>query len=1025
MTEPPSGTVTFLFTDLEGSTQLWEEHPVAMRSALARHDSLVTGAIEVHDGYVVKSTGDGFLAAFADAAEAVSAAIDAQLALTAEPWAETGPLRVRMGLHTGAAELRAGDYHGPTLNRAARLMSVGHGGQILLSLVTSELVRGSDVDLLDLGSHRLRGLAEPEHVCQVVHPRLASEFPPLRSGSADRRPPPSNLPEPIDRFVGRTRERSDVRARLDGTRLLTLLGPGGTGKTRLALHVANDARDRFGDLVYLIDLSAARDGDAVLGVIARTVGAHEPGDRPLLEAIEEQIGGRPMLLVVDNFEQVVTAASTLTELLRACPGLTALVTSREALNVKGEQVYPLSPLTLPDVAAPLSVDELSRCEAVQLFLERAREVRADFRLTTENAAAVAELCVRVDGLPLAIELAAARLSMFSPQALLERLGNRLDLLNAGRRDAPERQRTLRDTISWSHELLTRDEQRLFALLSVFSGATLEAVEGVTGRVTGYESVATLDALGSLVAKSLVRQADAGATSPRLSMLDTIREFAAERLGEDPGLLGAVRRAHADYFAEWTMLQCEKLTGDDREDASARMAADIQNLSTAWRFWVAERDFEELGRLTDGLWLLYDARGWYHEAATLITDLLDVLASTSTTEELRVQQILLQTSLARVLMAAKGFTPETEQAYERALELCAALGEVPQLLPVLRGLSTFLIYRAEFEKSMRVGEQLLALAERFDDARARVEGHLLIGVSEGMLAHLEPGIEHLEAGIAAYEAAPRTVERFAAGNDPGVVCHVVEGMLLWMKGFPDRARDRALESVALAEQLHHPQSVAYAHFHTGLVHLWRRETERAAAHAQAVTDLAAAHDFPVWAAAGGCLYGVAIAGSGSVEEGLTCLDAAMEQYRALKSPPVFWPALLQLRAQVLLPAGRAEEGLACVREALDILAGLPEPQMMSSELMVLEGACRWAITTDPADAAGPLERAVGCADRLEAPMLQLRASVALARVRMEQGRAGDARALLSSAYDRFGEGFETLDLVEARRLLDELESPLGG
>jgi len=709
------------------------------------------------------------------------------------------------------------------------------------------------------------------------------------------------------------------------------------------------------------------------------------------------------------------------ELLRDCPGLKQLVTSREALNVTGEQVYPVPPLVLPEVGTNASVDELLEFEGVQLFVERAREVNAEFALTTENAPAVVELCVRVDGLPLAIELAAARLSMFSPDALLERLGNRLDLLKGGRRDAPERQRTLRDTIGWSFELLTNDEQRLVALLSVFSGATLEAVEGVAERVQGFEGIDVLDSVGSLIDKSLVRQTDVGATTPRLSMLETIRQFAAERLGDDPELQSASVRAHAEYFADWTMHQCEKLTGDDREGASERMAADIGNLSAAWHYWVSQGDYEELGRLTDGLWLLYDARGWYHETTTLITDLLDVVASTPSTQERLLQQILLQTSLARVLMASKGFTPETERAYERALQLCEAQGEVPQLLPVLRGLSTFFIYRAEFEKSMRIGEQLLALGERFDDARARVEGHLLIGVSEGMFARLQPGIDHLEEGIATYETAPRTVERFETGNDAGVVCHVVEGMLLWMKGFPDRARARALESIQLADRLRHPQSLAYAHFHTSLIHIWRREGERASEHATAVIDIADAHEFPVWAAAGSCVHAAAIAASGSVDDGLARLDAAMDQYRALKTPPVFWPALLQLRAGVLLLAGRADEGLDCIDEALDAVTALPEPQMLSSELLVLKGTLVLARGSDDADAEVWFERAVERADQLDAPMLQLRAAMALARLWSAHGKTEPARALLAAAYARFTEGFTTLDLTDARALLDALES----
>jgi len=692
-------------------------------------------------------------------------------------------------------------------------MALGHGGQILVSLATHELIRGSGVEVRDLGSHPLRGLATPEHVFQVLHPGLASEFGALRAASPSPSRPPSNLPPPVDAFVGRVDALRDVEARLGDARLLTLLGPGGTGKTRLALRTARNLRNTFADRVYFVDLSASRDVESVLAVTARTIGVHEQGDRSLLDAIKEQIGSEPMLLVFDNLEQVTAAALLFAELLRDCPGLTQLVTSREALHVTGEQVYPVPPLALPRVdASELTVADAETVEAVQLFVERARSASPGFTLSAQNVVAVVEICTRLDGLPLAIELAAARLALFSPDALLERLGHGLDVLTGGPRDAPERQRALRDTIRWSYDLLTPEEQRLLALLAVFSGATIDAVEGVAGRLPAFDAVDVVDGLGSLVQKSLVRRqlvdgADAGGTGPRLSMLETIREFAAERLADDAELRDAAARAHAEYFAEWTRGRSELLMGEERIEVSERMADDVENLTAAWRYWVAEQDFEELGDLTDGLWLLYSARGWYHETATLITDLLGILSSTPSSPELRLKQILLQTSLARVLLVSKGFTPETQQAFERALELCDAQDEFPQLLPVLRGLSTFYIYQADFERSMRIGEQLLGLAERFDDARARVEGHLLVGVSEGMLARLESGIDHLERGIASYDAVPRTVERFETGNDPGVVCHMVDGMLLWMKGFPDRALERASDAVQLAERLHHPQSVA--------------------------------------------------------------------------------------------------------------------------------------------------------------------------------------------------------------------------
>jgi predicted ATPase/class 3 adenylate cyclase len=1017
--ELPSGTVTFLFTDLQGSTRLWESDREAMAAAVARHHELLNEAVHSHGGVVFSYMGDGVAAAFGTAPDAVAAAVDAQRALASEDWGSVGPLRARMGVHTGEGRVVGDQYESHTLNRCARLMGVAHGGQLVISGSTAELVRGElpvGVELVDLGEHRLRDLRASMHVFQVGAPGLASTFPPLRSTDSL----PRSLPAQLDRFVGRVHELRDIVERLGSTRLLTLFGPGGTGKTRLAVQAANALRNDFADRVCFVDLSACRDVESVLSVTARSIGAREQETGPLLDAVKERIGSQAMLLVFDNFEQVTEAALAVSELLRDCPELKLLVTSREALNVSGEQVYPVPPLALPGVEVGYgSVAVLAESEAVQLFVERARAIRPDFELTAENAAAVRDLCIRLDGLPLAIELATARLALLSPQALVERLGDRLNLLTGGARDAPERQRTLRDTILWSYELLTGAEQRLLALLAVFSGMTLEAVEAVAGRVEGLDGIDVLDALGSLVDKSLLRRVDATVTGPRLSMLESIRSFAAEQLGDDPDLRDRARRAHAEYFADWTLHHCEKLTGDERDAASERMAADIGNLGAAWRYWVAEEDFEELGKLTDGLWLLYNVRGWHHEAATLITDLLDVLSSTPENEERLLQQVLLQTSLARVLLASEGYTRETERAYQRALELCEAQGGFPQLLPVLRGLSTFYIYLADFEKSVRIGEQLLALAERFDDTRARVEGHVVIGASEGMLAHFQPAIDYLERGIAAYDAAPRKVERFEAGNDPGVVCHVVEGMLLWMKGSPDRARERAYAALELAERLHHPQSSAYAHFHTGLIHMWLREAERAAEHADVVIDIAAAHEFPVWTAAASCLQGAAMAATGFVDEGLARLEAAMHQYRALKSPPVFWPSLLQFHAEVLGRAGRPRESVARVDEALRVVAVLPEPQTLSSELLLLKGSLLLGHSNDPDAAEVWFVQAVERADRLEAAMLQLRATTALARLWGAQGKTESAASLLSAAYERFTEGFTTADLTDARRLLDEL------
>ena len=469
LSDNASGTFTFLFTDVEGSTRLWERFPQAMKRALERHDSILLTAVTAAGGKVVKTTGDGLMAVFGSAAEAVRACLAAQRGLMEEFWPETGVLRVRMGLHSGEAQPREDDYFGPAVIRGARIMAVGHGGQVLLSGASAALVADQLPDgaaLVDLGAHRLKDLGRPEELFQLVHPALPHDFPPL--ATPDRRP--NNLPTQASTFIGRDTELREIRASIEreSVRLLTLTGPGGTGKTRLALRVAADEIDRFDHGVFFIDLSPNRDAQAVLASIARTIGLTETADGTLLAELERQLHHQRVLLVLDNFEQVMEAAPTAIELLSGCPALKLLVTSREPLHVRGEHVYAVPPLSLPHGGRETpTAAELAGYEAVQLFVERAQAVRPDFRLSNQNSAAIADICLRVDGLPLAIELATARINLFSPEELRERLSSRLALLRGGSRDLPSRQRTLRATIEWSYQLLEPGERRLFELLSIF------------------------------------------------------------------------------------------------------------------------------------------------------------------------------------------------------------------------------------------------------------------------------------------------------------------------------------------------------------------------------------------------------------------------------------------------------------------------------------------------------------------------------------------------------------------------------
>ncbi len=609
---------TFLFTDIEGSTRLWEEHGDAMASALARHDEILTGAVDEAGGSVLKTTGDGLIAVFDSVSDSLSAALDSQRALEEEPWGPTGSLRVRMGIHTGDTESREGDYFGPAMNRAARIMAAGHGGQVLVSgtaAASGYLPPG--VQLRDLGMHRLKDLTEPEHLYQVIHEGLRSDFPAPRT--LDGRP--NNLPQQTTEFLGREDELAAIHLMLDSptTRLLTVTGPGGAGKTRIALQAAAEELDRFPDGVFFIDLSSERDPDTVFDAVARALEIPVSGGSDALDVLGARLRDSRMLLVLDNFEQVTAAAVGLSELLQHAPEIKVLVTSRETLRVRAEKVFPVPSLSLPHPDDDASV--IAESEAVALFTDRARAVRPDFAVTDDNASVIAEICLRLDGLPLAIELAAARLNVFTPSDLLERLRERLDVLGAGGRDLPDRQRTLWGAIGWSYELLDQTEREAFELLSVFSTTDLRSLEAVATEVLGQMD--TLDTLGSLVDKSLVRRVDTGLTQ-RFSMLLMIKEFAESKLADSPEREEAVRHAHAVYFSGLVGRTGDRLHGSERQAALTELEPELGNLRTAWDYWVERDGVEQVFEMIEGMWALHESRGWYRAAIDLANDGIGML-----------------------------------------------------------------------------------------------------------------------------------------------------------------------------------------------------------------------------------------------------------------------------------------------------------------------------------------------------------------------------------------------------------------
>jgi predicted ATPase/class 3 adenylate cyclase len=643
----PSGTVTFLFTDIEGSTKRWEAQPQEMSQALSRHDAILRSTIESAGGYIFKTVGDAFCAAFATPHDALAAALSAQQALFTEQWSAAtggtgaiGPISVRMALHLGVTEERDGDYFGQPVNRIARLLSAGHGGQVLLSDPTHDLVRDdlpAGVELRDLGDHRLKDLTRPEHVFQLVAPGLPSEFPPLRT--LDNRP--NNLPRQQTMLVGREHETEVVCdvLRRQGATLVTLTGPAGTGKTRLALQVAADMLEEFPDGCWFVGLAALTPTDhSLVGpTIARELrdlGVSERPGEPLEETLKTVLREKEMLLVLDNFEQVIDAAPLVSTLLKAAPRLKVLVTSRVALRVYGEKEYAVPPLRLPDTRLGHMPDlaGLTQYEAVRLFIERAQDVKPDFQVTNDNAPAVAEICARLDGLPLAIELAAARVKMLPPHSLLSRLGSRtsstsgrLKTLTGGARDLPARQQTLRNTIEWSYDLLDGGQRQLFHRMAVFQGGrTLAAVETVC-NYDGNLEVEVFEGVESLLSSSLLQQREGSDGEPRFWMLETIHEYAREKL-EESGDEEALRRDHALYFMALVEEAEPHLMGRNQAEWLNRLEDEHDNIRAALR-WAAEEgrtkpEAMEVGlRIAGAIWRFWQRRGYYSEGREQVQGLL--------------------------------------------------------------------------------------------------------------------------------------------------------------------------------------------------------------------------------------------------------------------------------------------------------------------------------------------------------------------------------------------------------------------
>jgi predicted ATPase/class 3 adenylate cyclase len=710
----PTGTATFLFTDIEGSTQLLQQLGDGYAACLEQHQRILRHEFAAAGGAEIGTEGDSFFVAFPTASGAVAAAASAQRALNGAGWPDAAQVRVRMGLHTGEASRGGDSYVGIDVHRAARIAAVAHGGQVLLSEATRALVEPSlpdDLSLRDLGSRRLKDLSAPERLYQLVIDGLPSDFPPPLTLEGT----PNNLPVQLTSFLGREREIAEVAALLEHNRLLTLTGAGGTGKTRLSLQVAARVAERYAGGVYFVALSALNEVDLVATTIARALELPDRGGRGALERILDHLGERRVLLVLDNFEQLTQAAPIVSELLAGAPGLSILTTSRETLHLSGEQEYGVPPLGLPPHEAPgqrrqRDAQALSQYESVALFIERAMAVKAGFTVTNENAPAVAEICVRLDGLPLAIELAAARIRILSPQAILARRGRQLDLLSGGGSDRPARQQTLRGAIAWSYDLLDDRDRRLFAGMSVFvGGGSLEAIEEVCGQPLGDD---VLEGLGSLVDKSLLRQMIVG-EEPRFSQLRTIREYALERASE-AGLGDELRARHAAYFDRLAGQASEVIMGSAKREWLDRLELEHDNLRAALA-WAIEGGAGGLAlHLCASLWRFWQMRGYLAEGGEWLTRAAALPAEPGR-EAIRAAA----TEAGGGLAWWRNELGEARRWYEESLDLRRQLGDPNGIAEALYNLAFTYMYtggglEADHRRVRALVGEALALFESVDN-----------------------------------------------------------------------------------------------------------------------------------------------------------------------------------------------------------------------------------------------------------------------------------------------------------------------
>ncbi len=867
----PQGTITFLLTDIEGSARIWESSPSEMMRAIARHHAIFEESVGAHLGHLPRDQGegDGRCAVLSRATDAAECAVAIQRALAAEPWPTPTPIRVRMGLHTGEAETREGNYFGSAVNRCGRLRSLGHGGQILVSETTAYLVQDSLPEgawLIDLGLHRLRDFDRPEHVFQLNHKDLPTEFPPLHSLEVI----PNNLPLQMSSLVGRDEERAGLPKLLAESRLVTLTGPGGVGKTRLALTVASAIFDLHPDGVWLADLGPVNQPELVPSVLASTLGMREEPGRDILHSLRQALVAKHVLILLDGCEHLLdSCAETVATLLRSCEGLTVMATSREPLGVPGEAVYRLEPLRVPSEEVT-QAEALLEYEAVRLFVERARLAKTDFAPSDEGLAAVAQICRRLDGIPLALELGAARVRTFTPQQILTRLDDRFRLLSGGDRTALARQQTLRALIDWSYDILSPPEQALLRRLSAFAGGCfIEAAEEVCDA-QDLPNADVLDSFPRLVDKSLLAVEEYAGES-RYSMLETIRDYAHERLVE-AGEESQIRERHLRWFLHFAASAERELHGSNQGKWLDRLEVEHDNLRTALSWSISTRSNEAASRMATALAPFWITRGYLSEGRTWTARILemaeedpDLRAKVLNTGgalawyqgDYPVARCLYEEALGirRELHDQKGVAElinnlgilahevrdyeEAEALYQESLLLRRELGSERSIAEVLSNLGTLAADRGEYQRARTLlaealgiyetlGDRLSAascfanlgvVADRegaYDDARRRYEQALevrrelgdLWGVANslGNLGEASCSLGDLEGARSLFEEARRIQEEL---GDRAGIAHSLHGLgtTARQSGEIQRAHELLAEALHIHRDLEDKEGMA--------------------------------------------------------------------------------------------------------------------------------------------------------------------------------------------------------------------------